>query len=308
MFTHKIIVALFPMRCKSLLFVLLGLGIYLSTFAYGAVAHAEMAHYSARNQTIPPTERREYINQRLRASKPVTDYQRDAVQDAPAGIFTINAQLTNIGQESIRDVALEVAKLSEHAQLLNADGGPGGVDAILSLPAEALGTDRLLTPGETITMTLEIGLQSKKAFDLEVNALGTVLYPSGTEPIDNGEELEKPVTPIEIDDGNTGDDSGGDDSGGDDSGNDDSGGDTGDNGSSDGESGGDEGNDGEGDTDASDGSTSDGDAPDNGSSDDTTGDESDSSGGDADGNDPEREGDDGSTATEHQIYLPTVSR
>ena len=66
-----------------------------------------------------------------------------------------------------------MAVLSGGNLLLNADGGPGGVGAILSVPPASLGSDGVLDPGESFDVDFEIGLQLRRGFTFFVNAFGT---------------------------------------------------------------------------------------------------------------------------------------
>ncbi len=70
------------------------------------------------------------------------------------------------------DIFFEVAVLTNGNLLLNADSGPGGVAATLSVPDAALGVDGVLTPEETFTLEFLIGLAVLAPFDFFVNAFG----------------------------------------------------------------------------------------------------------------------------------------
>ena len=56
--------------------------------------------------------------------------------------------------------------------LCNANGGPGGAGAILTVPLQGDLSDSQLSPGETFTVQLAIGLQSFTPFQFLVDVLG----------------------------------------------------------------------------------------------------------------------------------------
>lgn len=58
--------------------------------------------------------------------------------------------------------------------LLNADDGPAGVGATLSVPNSALGDDQLLTPGDSVDVDFVIGLTKRRNFRISVDAFGSV--------------------------------------------------------------------------------------------------------------------------------------
>ena len=89
---------------------------------------------------------------------------------APAGVFTIQATFTNQGAASIANPFFNVVTLTRGNLLLNADDGPNGVGATVTLPPPA----DLLEPGEQVTVRFTIGLQNRQPFDFFVDGLGTV--------------------------------------------------------------------------------------------------------------------------------------
>jgi len=94
---------------------------------------------------------------------------------APAGVMTITATFTNISDRTFVDLYFEVVTLTGWNLLLNADGAPGGVGSRLTPPISVLGADGLFTPGETISQTFEIGLQSTTPFVFEIDVLARPL-------------------------------------------------------------------------------------------------------------------------------------
>lgn len=95
-------------------------------------------------------------------------------QNAPKGVLKIRATFKNVGDENIKDLSFVVTELSRGNVLLNAENGVQGAGARLSVPAEDLGEDGLLTPGETFKVNFEIGLNRLRAFTFLVNAFGAV--------------------------------------------------------------------------------------------------------------------------------------
>lgn len=85
---------------------------------------------------------------------------------APAGVFTIDATFSNISTDSFFDVFFEVAELTGGNEVLNADGGPGGVGSQVSVPGD-------VDSGDTFVQTFEVGLQEASPFRFFVDAFGT---------------------------------------------------------------------------------------------------------------------------------------
>ncbi len=110
------------------------------------------------------------INDLLSLQNLTTSYN-PADNRAPAGVYTITATWKNISSVDITDIHTVVMVLSGGHVLLNADGGPGGVGSILSVPPEALG-DGTLQPGETFTLSYEIGLVRRERFNFFVDVYG----------------------------------------------------------------------------------------------------------------------------------------
>ena len=77
--------------------------------------------------------------------------------------FLITATFRNdaIFSDFLHRPFIEVVELTGGNVLKNADGGPGGVGARLTLD---VGDDRVLTPGESVTVTFVIGLESWSGF------------------------------------------------------------------------------------------------------------------------------------------------
>jgi len=99
----------------------------------------------------------------------VTSFDPTPVDGGPAGTFTITAIFTNTGSITIEDPIFLVTQLSGGNLLLNADGGPGGVGALLT---PDVGADGILSPHESVTTGFVIGLQAQAIFTFFVDLLG----------------------------------------------------------------------------------------------------------------------------------------
>ena len=115
------------------------------------------------------------LNAALGLASTSTSFSGEAQPDAPAGVFTISATFVNNTDDALRQIYFEVVTLTNNNLLLNADGGPAGVGARLSVPGNALGPDATLTPGESFTVEFQIGLAVRAPFDFFVDAFGTGL-------------------------------------------------------------------------------------------------------------------------------------
>ena len=82
--------------------------------------------------------------------------------------FTITAVFANTGPVSISELFFEVFHLTGGNLVENADEGPGGVGATLT-PGSP---DRLLLPGESMTMTFRIHLATMNPFQFLVRVRG----------------------------------------------------------------------------------------------------------------------------------------
>ena len=84
---------------------------------------------------------------------------------APAGVFTIDATFTNISSDSFFGVFFEVAELTGGHDVLNADGGPGGVGSRVLGPGD-------VGAGDTFVQVFEIGLKKAIPFRFLVDVFG----------------------------------------------------------------------------------------------------------------------------------------
>jgi len=91
---------------------------------------------------------------------------------ASAGTFTITATFTNISADTLSNLLISVQTLTGGNVLCNANGGPGGAGATLTVPLEGDLADGQLSPGEAFVVELPVGLQSFNPFTFLVDVLG----------------------------------------------------------------------------------------------------------------------------------------
>ena len=103
-----------------------------------------------------------------------TAFSRTPCGGASAGTFTITATFTNISTETLSDLVLMVKTLTGGNVLCNADRGPGGAGATLTVPLEGDLADGQLSPGESFVVELPVGLQNFNPFTFVVDVLGEV--------------------------------------------------------------------------------------------------------------------------------------
>jgi hypothetical protein len=87
----------------------------------------------------------------------------------PAGFvgkFSFAARLTNSSERSLSDLVVIVTTLTNGNLLQNADGGPGGVGARLTVPQEDDLTDGVLSPDEFVDVPFIICLTQRQALPL----------------------------------------------------------------------------------------------------------------------------------------------
>ena len=90
------------------------------------------------------------------------------------GIFSFEARLTNISERSLSDLLVAVTSLTNGNLLHNADSGPGGTGARLTVPREDGFTDGVLSPEEFVDVLFRICLTQRSPFRFEVAVLGAV--------------------------------------------------------------------------------------------------------------------------------------
>ena len=90
------------------------------------------------------------------------------------GIFSFDAGLINEGADSLSSIIYEVAQLTGGNLLQNADGGPGGEGAVMTVPLTGQYSDGELAPGETVDVQFKICLKELKPFSFFVDVFGVV--------------------------------------------------------------------------------------------------------------------------------------
>ena len=93
----------------------------------------------------------------------------------PAGFvgkFSFNAELTNFSNNFLSGLQMVVVTLTNGNLLQNADGGPRGVGAILTVPPAGDFLDGILSPDESVDVPFVICLQQREPFMFFVNVLG----------------------------------------------------------------------------------------------------------------------------------------
>ena len=115
---------------------------------------------------------RENVNDLLTLSDLDTAFSPVACDSAAAGTFTITATFTNISADTLSNLLIVVDTLTGGNVLCNANGGPGGAGATLTVPLEGGLADGQLSPGESFVVELPVGLQSFNQFTFFVDVLG----------------------------------------------------------------------------------------------------------------------------------------
>lgn len=105
------------------------------------------------------------INSYLRAVATTTHYNPTPAPNAPAGIFTIRATFVNQSDGELSGLFLKVQRLTNNNRLLNAEGGVGGVGAVVAAPNP-------LPAGAQVTLIFRIGLQERAPFTFLVDSYG----------------------------------------------------------------------------------------------------------------------------------------
>ena len=88
------------------------------------------------------------------------------------GKFIFDARLTNKNNSPVSALMATVTALTNGNLLQNADGGPAGVGAILTIPNNGLFSDGLLAPGEFVDVPFNICLRNSEPFSFFVDVSG----------------------------------------------------------------------------------------------------------------------------------------
>jgi hypothetical protein len=92
------------------------------------------------------------------------------------GKFSFDARLTNKSSSPpLSDLMVQVATLTNRNLLQNADGGPGGAGAMLTVPPKDGFADGVLSPEEFVDVPFVICLKEDKPFSFFVDVLGEVV-------------------------------------------------------------------------------------------------------------------------------------
>ena len=93
----------------------------------------------------------------------------------PAGFvgkYSFDARLTNKSNSQLSALLVKVATLSNGNLLQNADGGPGGVGAVMTVPQKNGYSDGILSNNEFVDVPFIICLKLKTRFSFFVDVLG----------------------------------------------------------------------------------------------------------------------------------------
>jgi hypothetical protein len=85
------------------------------------------------------------------------------------GTFSFEARLTNTSDSSLTDLVTAVNTLTNGNLRQNADGGPRGVGALLTVPQQDGFTDGVLSPEELIDVLFRICLTQPRPFQFVVD-------------------------------------------------------------------------------------------------------------------------------------------
>lgn len=109
--------------------------------------------------------------QRASGSHPTQDHlitQGEVTTERRGQQFLITATFTNTSAIAVGNPFFEITELTGGNRLIDADGGPGGVGATLSLDVG----DGVLSPGEAMTVTFRIRLDAPEPFVFRVTLHG----------------------------------------------------------------------------------------------------------------------------------------
>ncbi len=112
------------------------------------------------------------VNHRLKLTNLTESYDATAQANAPQGVYQVDATFTNVTAITLEDLSFVVADLAGGNMVLNADSGPGGVGARISVTSTLLGGDGFLEPNESFTFSFQVGLNSASPAGFAVTANG----------------------------------------------------------------------------------------------------------------------------------------
>jgi hypothetical protein len=109
------------------------------------------------------------------ATMPSTSFFSPNAMGCPAnfiGTFRFEGRLTNTSDRELSHLVLVVTTLSNGNLLQNADEGPGGVGAHMTVPRANGFIDGILSPQEFVDVTFSICLRERSRFNFFVNVFG----------------------------------------------------------------------------------------------------------------------------------------
>jgi hypothetical protein len=148
-----------------------GIGPFSADSSFGGDQEGFVAKLDPNLSREPPVS--QVVNDRVNFVVQSTSFNPNPVAGGPAGVFTINALLSNKSAEGIWEpIKVVVTTLSNGNKLLSATEGNGGVGSKQAIDA---GSDDALTPNESVNVQLKIGLANRNRFSFFVNVEGGVL-------------------------------------------------------------------------------------------------------------------------------------
>jgi len=128
--------------------------------------------------TLTPAPNRELVNGKVSFEPLGSTFQTTSdTTGCPAGftgIFQFAARLTNNSEVLLTNLVVGVTTLTNDNLLQNADGGPAGVGARLTVPRQAGFSDGVLQPEEFVDVPFMICLKQLLPFTFLVDVFGTV--------------------------------------------------------------------------------------------------------------------------------------
>ena len=114
------------------------------------------------------------VNAAINIIKVKNSFDRTPQGNAQFGVFTIEVEFKNVGDQPIKAMSFAVTELNRGNTLLNSTNGEFGVGASFPIPGADLGEDEVLAPGESFKVPFEIGINQFRPFTLLVNAFGSI--------------------------------------------------------------------------------------------------------------------------------------
>ena len=112
------------------------------------------------------------LNHRLKLESSTGTYDPTPQANAPLGVYRVEATFSNVTEVTLEDVYFTVANLADGNVVLNANDGPSGMGANISVPDGLLGDNGILDVNESFTFVFEIGLASAEPSEFSLDANG----------------------------------------------------------------------------------------------------------------------------------------